>query len=387
MIKIIKTEKIPIKLWLSDMEPKALEQAKHLAGLPFAFHHIAVMPDAHEGYGMPIGGILATEGVVIPNAVGVDIGCGMCALRTSLKELDKDTLKKILGEIRKAVPVGFAHQIKKQKEEHMPPRNKNLKIVETQFESALKQIGTLGGGNHFIEIQKGSDGYIWLMVHSGSRNIGKRVADHYNKLAVNNAKKWGSDIPKNWQLDFLPADSEEGRDYLEEMQFCVDFSFANRRLMMDNVMKIFQKYTDADFMLDELINIAHNYASFETHFGSQVWVHRKGATQARKGQLGIIPGSQGSKSYIVRGKGNPESFESCSHGAGRRMGRNQARRTLILEEEIAKLDQKGVLHAIRGKRDLDEAPSAYKDIDEVMENQKDLVEIVIELTPLAVVKG
>lgn len=387
MIKVIKTEKIPIKLWTLQIEPGALEQAKHLANLPFAFHHIAIMPDVHEGYGMPIGGVLATEGVIIPNAVGVDIGCGMCAARTTLKNISRDKLKEILGEIRRIIPTGFSHHLKSQSLEAMPKISGNLPVVKSQFERARRQVGTLGGGNHFVEIQKGSDGHIWVMVHSGSRNIGKRIADYYNKLAVRLRPKFQSEIPIKWQLDFLPADSEEGRQYLEEMRYCVEFALANRRLMIKNIAKIFEAKTDGQLLLDEMINIAHNYASFEKHFGKEVIIHRKGATQAKKGQLGIIPGSQGNSSFIVRGKGNPESFESCSHGAGRKIGRNEARRTLILEEEIKKLDQKGVLHAIRGKNDLDEAPGAYKDIDEIMENQNDLVETLVELEPLAVVKG
>lgn len=388
MKKIITTEKIPIKLWLDEMEPGALEQAKHLANLPFAFHHIAIMPDAHEGFGMPIGGILAARKVIVPNAVGVDIGCGMCAVRTTLQEIDRETLKKVLGEMRKIIPVGFSHYEKKQERSAMPETaGRKMKIVESQFESALKQVGTLGGGNHFMEIQKGSDGHIWVMVHSGSRNVGKRVADYYNKLAIRSREKFGSTVPEKWQLDFLPLDSEEGKIYWEEMRYCVNFALANRRLMIKKIAGIFAEHTAGRLLTEELINIAHNYAALENHFGEAVMVHRKGATEAKKGQVGIIPGSQGSQSYIVRGKGNPESFESCSHGAGRKIGRRQAQRVLILEEEIARLEKKGILHSIRGRRDLDEAPSAYKNIGEVMENQKDLVEILIELTPLAVVKG
>lgn len=388
MKKIITTEKIPIKLWLDDMESGALEQAKHLANLPFAFHHIAIMSDAHEGFGMPIGGVLAAKKVIVPNAVGVDIGCGMCAVRTTLKEIDRETLKKVLGEMRRIIPVGFSHYEKKQERSVMPEAaGRKMKIVESQFESALKQVGTLGGGNHFMEIQKGSDGYIWVMVHSGSRNVGKRVADYYNKLAIQNRKKFGSTVPEKWQLDFLPIDSEEGGKYWEEMRYCVDFALANRKLMIEKIAGIFAEHANGKLLTEELINIAHNYATLENHFGEAVVVHRKGATQAKKGQLGIIPGSQGSQSYIVRGKGDPESFESCAHGAGRKIGRRQAQRILILEEEISRLEKRGILHSIRGRRDLDEAPSAYKNIDEVMESQKDLVEILIELTPLAVVKG
>lgn len=387
MERIVNTEKIPIKLWLKEMEEGAFEQARNLANLPFAFHHITIMPDVHEGYGMPIGGVLAAKGAIIPNAVGVDIGCGMCAARTTLKNIETEKLKEILGEMRKIIPVGFSHHERKQGLESMPELADNLPVVRSLFEGARKQVGTLGGGNHFAEIQKGSDGFVWVMIHSGSRNIGKRVADYYNKLAIKLRKKLQSVIPLDWQLDFFPADSEEGRQYFAEMQYCKDFALANRKLMLVNIARIFERKTSGKIILNETINIAHNYASFEKHFGEDVIVHRKGATQAKKGQMGIIPGSQGSKSYIVRGKGNPESFESCSHGAGRKMGRNQARRILILEEEIKKMNQKGVLHAIRGRRDLDEAPGAYKDIDEVIKNQKDLVEIVIELEPLAVIKG
>ena len=387
MIKVIRTEKIPIKLWISQIEPGALEQAKHLANLPFAFHHIAVMPDAHVGYGMPIGGVLAAEGVIIPNAVGVDIVCGMCAAKTTLKDINKDKLKEILGEIRKIIPVGFSHHEKQQSLNTMPAFRDNLPVVKSQFERARKQVGTLGGGNHFVEIQKGSDGCIWVMVHSGSRNIGKRVADYYNKLAIRLRKKFQSRVPLEWQLDFFPADSGEGRQYFSEMSYCVGFALGNRKLMMGNIAKIFRTKTSGELLSDEMINIAHNYASPEKHFGKEVIVHRKGATQAKRGQVGIIPGSQGSRSFIVRGRGNPESFESCSHGAGRKIGRNEARRTLILEEETRKLNQKGVLHSIRGRRDLDEAPGAYKDIDEVIGNQADLVEVLIKLEPLAVMKG
>jgi len=388
MRKVISTEKIPIKLWLDDIEDGALEQVKNIANLPFAFRHVAVMPDSHQGYGMPIGGVLATKGVVIPNAVGVDIGCGMCAVKTSLTEIDTDTLKKIMGEIRKEIPVGFNHHKERQDDSLMPKffPDYDTKIVTEQFESALKQIGTLGGGNHFIEIQKGSDGFLWIMVHSGSRNFGLKIADYYNKKAVAMNEKWYSIVPTKQELAFLPIESEEGQSYLREMQYAVDFALANRGLMMKRIRDIFQEITKTD-MTTDMINIAHNYASIENHFGENVWIHRKGATLAREGTIGIIPGSQGSKSHIVKGLGNKESFESCSHGAGRRMGRKEAIRTLDLEAEKKRLDDMGVIHAIRGKEDLEEAPSAYKDIEVVMENQKDLVEIEVSLTPLAVIKG
>ncbi len=260
-------------------------------------------------------------------------------------------------------------------------------IVEQEFENAREQVGTLGGGNHFIEIQKGSDGHIWIMVHSGSRNIGHTVAEYYNKLARKLNEQWHTGIDRSVNLAFLPANTGEARQYLNEMQYCVDFAFANRKLMMSNIGSVFSDVVGKKFTELEFINIAHNYASSEKHFGKDVFVHRKGATSAREGEIGIIPGSQGTKSYIVRGKGNAESYTSCSHGAGRIMGRKQAQRTLDLKSEIEKLDSKGIVHTIRTQRDLDEAPGAYKNIDEVMRNQDDLVEVMVELQPLAVIKG
>lgn len=391
MKKVISTEKKPIKLWLDDLEAGALEQAKHLANLPFAFRHIALMPDAHQGYGMPIGGVLATEGVVIPNAVGVDIGCGMCAVQTSVQAIEQDSLKQIMGNIRKRIPVGFKHHNKAQDESFMPdgPAEDGLdalRIVREEYKAALKQLGTLGGGNHFLEIQQGSDGHIWLMIHSGSRNLGYKVAHHYNKLAIALNRKWHTSVPEQWQLAFLPLDGRKGQDYLLEMQYCVDFALANRRLMMERLQEVFAEVV-GEVAFADMINIAHNYAAMEHHFKKDVMIHRKGATKASTDQLGIIPGSQGTASYIVQGRGEPESFMSCSHGAGRRMGRKQAQKELDLAAEKERLDAIGVIHGLRNAKDLDEAPGAYKDISVVMANQQDLVDIQVELRPLAVIKG
>lgn len=393
-------------MWLDEVEDGAMQQLKNLANLPFVYKWICAMPDCHQGYGMPIGGVMATKDVIVPNAVGVDIGCGMCAVKTSLTEIDTDTLKKIMGEIRKAIPVGFNHHKKRQDEGLMPKLIRDigvvsvvdpdsLTIVEKEYENALTQIGTLGGGNHFIEIQKGSDGHIWIMIHSGSRNLGYKVADYYNKLAVKLNEKWHSLVPREWELAFLPVDSDEGQTYLKEMEYCVDFARANRELMMERILSILgNQFNCAMYeIVDDwenvegncLFNIAHNYASLENHFGENVWVHRKGATLARKGTIGIIPGSMGTKSYIVEGLGNPESFMSCSHGAGRKMGRKEAIRNLNLKEEQDKME--GIIGAPRTQGDLEEAPGAYKSIEDVMRNQEDLVKILIELTPLAVIKG
>ena len=391
MKQIITSEKKPIKLWLDDIEPEALAQAQNLANLPFLFSHVAVMPDAHLGYGMPIGGVMATLGMVIPNAVGVDIGCGMCAVKTSLHSLSTTALQDTLNEIRKRVPVGFRHHQRRQDPALMPIppdgfRIKELPMVSREYRNAQTQLGTLGGGNHFIEIQKGSDGFLWLMLHSGSRNLGFKVANHYNRLAIDLNRRQGSTIPTKWQLACLDINSELGRKYLAEMTFCIEFAYANRLLMMARIQESLRMIVPA-VTFAEPINIAHNYAAREKHFGKNVIVHRKGATRAQNGEVGIVPGSQGTPSYIVKGLGNPESFLSCAHGAGRIMGRKQAQRRLDLKFEQKRLEDQGILHSLHRNKDLDEAAGAYKNIDQVLDNQKDLVEVIVELRPLAVIKG
>ncbi len=386
MLRIINTEKVPIKLWLDDIEPGAMQQAKDIANLPFTAHHVAIMPDCHQGFGMPIGGVLATRGVVIPNAVGVDIGCGICAIRSSLQEISRNNLIKIVDKIKYSIPVGFRHHKKPCGPDLMPPVKRKLPIIEREYKNASFQIGTLGGGNHFIELQKDPDGFIWIMIHSGSRNLGKQVADHYFRNAVRINEKATKKIMAHRQLASLPVDSDEGQLYLGEMKYCVDFAYANRKQMIDRVADIISgQFRDVEF--SGLINIAHNYANPEKHFGEHLVIHRKGATSARKNEFGIIPGSQGSNSYITKGKGNPESFKSCSHGAGRVMGRKEAQRSLDLKNEKEKLDRMGIIHSIHTQKDLDEASGAYKNINLVMKLQSDLVEIVTELQPLAVVKG
>jgi tRNA-splicing ligase RtcB len=399
-MKVLKEgSRLPIKMWLDEVESNAMRQAINLSQLPFAFRHIVLMPDCHMGYGMPIGGVLATKDVIIPNAVGVDIGCGMCAVKTTLSEIDIDTLKKIMGKIRQVIPVGFKKHDSVQSFDLMPEitdvnwvkdeMGHGYGICQREFVNAQKSLGTLGGGNHFIEIQKADTGNIWIMLHSGSRNLGKKVADHYNKLAVELNKKYFSQVPKEWELAFLPIDSEEGQNYIKEMRFCVEYALANRKLMMDRIKEIFgnAQIPGTWFFVDRPVNIAHNYASLENHFSQNVWLHRKGATLAREDTIGVIPGSQGSMSYIVKGLGNRESFMSCSHGAGRKMGRKQAQRELNLDKEIDNLNTQGIIHSVRTVKDLDEAPGAYKNIYDVMQNQKDLVKILVKLSPLAVIKG
>ncbi|MDR2970617.1 MAG: RtcB family protein [Bacteroidales bacterium] len=390
MQKVISTEKIPIKLWLDEPEAGALKQAYNLANLPFAFSHICLMPDTHEGYGMPIGGVMATDNVIVPNAVGVDIGCGMCAVRTNIKadSLERKQITQIMSGIRELVPLGFDHHKERQEESLMPQDYNidNLVIVKRQYLAALKQLGTLGGGNHFIELQRSDEGDLWLMVHSGSRNFGLQVAEYYNKKAKKLNEIYYSEVNPKADLAFLPFETDEAHLYYQEMRYCTEFALANRKLMMERIQDVVSSVLK-NACFEPIINIAHNYAAWETHYDKKVIVHRKGATSAKLGETGIIPGSQGTKSYIVEGLGNPESFMSCSHGAGRKMSRTAAIRNLNLEEEKGKLDKLGILHSIRGKSDLEEASSAYKDITQVMEFQKDLVKILVELSPLAVIKG
>jgi len=382
-MKVITSERIPVKLWLDDIEDGALAQAVDLARLPFAFHHIAVMPDAHQGYGMPIGGVMATIDAVVPNAVGVDIGCGMCAVRTSLTQYDKESLKKAMGLIRERVPLGFNHHKEKQPWSGFD-KAPNVEVIQRQLQAAQYQLGTLGGGNHFIEVQLADDGHVWLMLHSGSRNFGLKIANEYHEKAKVMCERWHSDVP-NTDLSFLPLGESVADEYLAAMNFALSFAMESRLRMMAEISRsMVDVFPGIEF--EPVINVHHNYARMENHFGRNVMVHRKGATSAREGEVGIIPGSQGTRSYIVRGLGNPESFQSCSHGAGRRMGRKQACRELSLIAEIKRLDDAGVIHGIRSEKDLDEAAGAYKDIDVVMANQSDLVEIVTKLRPLAVIK-
>ena len=387
----IELNSTPVKIWAKFVDPHAMKEIVNLSTLPFVFHHLAFMPDVHGGKGMPIGGVLATRGVVIPNAVGVDIGCGMCAVKTSLRveDIPQEVLRKqIMRGIRKQIPLGFDHHKTAQDESFMPQGFDvdKLAVVSRQYVSATKQVGTLGGGNHFIELQKDTEGALWVMIHSGSRNLGAQVGNYYNEKARVLNRRWFSAVSPDIDMAFLPMQSDEAHAYWDEMLYCVEFALCNRRLMMERICQVIgDAFPDSRF--EPMINIAHNYVAWENHFDENVIVHRKGATRARAGETGIIPGSQGTKSYIVEGLGNPDSFQSCSHGAGRAMSRTEAVRSLSLEGEQARLEAQGIVHAIRGPKDLEEAAGAYKDIGEVMANQADLVKIVTELSPVAVIKG
>ena len=382
---------VPVKIWTDSVEESAMEQIANLCSLPFLFHHLAIMPDVHAGMGMPIGGVLACRDAVVPNAVGVDIGCGMCAVKTSwqVDDIPVDVLRKqVMSSIRERIPVGMTHHDEDQDEAYMPQGFdvSELKVVSSQYRSALRQVGTLGGGNHFIELQRDEQDTLWVMIHSGSRNLGKRVCDYYDNLAAKLNVLWHSSVDPKLQLPFLPRGTKEFGAYWNEMKYCIEFALCNRRLMMERIEDILADALPG-ITFEPMINIAHNYAALELHFGENVIVHRKGATLAREGTTGIIPGSQGTASYIVEGLGNPDSFCSCSHGAGRVMSRKQAVSTLSLADEVRRLDEQGIIHAIRSERDREEAASAYKDIEQVIAHEHDLVRVGTRLRPVAVIKG
>ncbi|MBI3037862.1 RtcB family protein [bacterium] len=399
--------RVPVKSWCSDIEPEAMEQAANLAAHPSVYSHVALMPDCHVGYGMPIGGVIACIDSVIPNAVGVDIGCGMGAIKTTAKANQLDDLRKIrkiLDEVKDQIPLGEGNSHKKPQQwegfdkfEQSVAGNEPPWLEKTGSDRDKKNLGTLGGGNHFIEVQTSEENDIWLMLHSGSRNLGYRVASFYHRLAKELNEKWHAMLPSA-DLAFLPINSQEGRDYIRDMNFALAYALENRRRMMEIFKEGFAENIAGTGFVQE-INIHHNFAALENHFGKNLWIHRKGATSARENQLGIIPGSMGTSSYIVRGLGNPESFTSCSHGAGRRMGRNEASRRLSLEECNRAMDgvvfdrwKKGGYSSKRSKEkglkyDFGEAPQAYKQIEEVIENQLDLIEPIEKLRPLGVIKG
>ena len=388
-VKIINNR--PVKIWTNDVEETAMRQIENLTTLPFLHHHLAIMPDVHAGMGMPIGGVLACDGAVIPNAVGVDIGCGMCAVKTNWKMEDLPAhviRKEIMKGIRARIPLGMEHHKEAQDAKYLPQGHDidKMEIVKRRQHSILHEVGTLGGGNHFIELQKDEEGNLWIMIHSGSRNLGKQVGDYYNKIAASLNEKWHSVVSPEIRLPFLPHGTREFGAYWNEMKYCIDFALCNRRLMMERIQEVIADSLKG-IEFEPMINIAHNYAAFEHHFGKDVIVHRKGATLAREGVIGIIPGSQGTASYIVEGLGNPDSFCSCSHGAGRVLSRKAAIKTLDMNAEVRNLEAKGIIHAIRCQDDMQEASGAYKDIDTVIANESDLVKVKTKLLPIAVIKG
>lgn len=402
-------QQFPIKVWLgekTDLEESCAEQAYHLAQLPFVHKWICLMPDTHAGKGMPIGGVLASDGVIIPNAVGVDIGCGMAYTETNIRIEDikgvmtgnGSLLQAVIGDILRNVPTGFAHHQQSmpccaldRAREEMERYEQNAELLEN-LEAGYYQIGTLGGGNHFIELQADEEGYLAVMIHSGSRNVGKKVCDYFHNKARELNRRWYSRVPEEYRLAFLPVDTDEGQQYLNWMQLSMDFAGENRERMMLVVKEILEKwigkYTGLNLEFSGDINCHHNYAALENHYGKNVWVHRKGAVRAREGELAVIPGAMGSYSYVVRGKGNPESFCSSSHGAGRAYSRKGAMTAFSCEEVMMDLQKQDVILGKKNKSDVaEESRFAYKNIETVMENQKDLVDPVKRLKTIGVVKG
>ena len=396
--------RFPVRVWLEerkDLEKSCQEQAYHLSQLPFLHKWVCLMPDTHAGMGMPIGGVIATDGVIIPNAVGVDIGCGMAYTETNIKVDDireimtgnGSLIQAMVGDIMRNVPVGFAHHKTEMPCYTMENAFNELEKYEEdaellgQLEAGFYQIGTLGGGNHFIELQADDEGYLCVMIHSGSRHIGKSVCDYFHFKARELNRRWYSDVPDEYRLAFLPVDTGEGRQYLNWMQLSMDFAKENREKMMLATKSVLEKYigkyTDLELKFSHDINCHHNYAALEHHYDKDVWVHRKGAVRAGNGELAV-----GSYSYVVMGKGNPESFCSSSHGAGRRYSRKGAMAAFSCEEVMVDLQKQGVILGKKGKADVaEESRFAYKDIQEVMNNQLDLVVPVKRLRTIGVVKG
>lgn len=402
-----KLSKHPIKIWLDEneaLEKNCLEQAINLSNLPFLHKWVALMPDVHTGMGMPIGGVIATKDVIIPNAVGKDIGCGMIFKSTNidasfLKETKNGSLiRLIISEILKSIPTGFDKHEEIQRSKVLDKAFANIGKYNNQSElmkplkAAYYQVGTLGGGNHFIEIQEDEDNKVGLMLHSGSRHIGACVCDHFHKLAKELNSKWYSEIPSRYNLAFLPTDTKEGKDYIEWMNLCLNYAFENREMMMRKVSEIFskviRKQTKKEVIYGDSINCHHNYASLEKHYKENVWVHRKGAISAKDGELGIVPGAMGSYSYIVMGKGSKESFCSSSHGAGRLYSRRTAMKKFPLENVMSDLKSSGVTLGKTNKKDVpEESRFTYKNIENVISNEADLITPIKKLKTIGVVKG
>jgi tRNA-splicing ligase RtcB len=399
-MKVIATEHIPIKVWASVAEEGALEQARNMANLPVSKHHIALMPDCHQGYGVCIGGVIFTDGAVIPNAVGVDIGCGVALMKLGLtiSQLG-EKLQPTLDLIAARVPTGFRRH---DKPIHDPAVSAlSDEIIEMAaawgplppvhpmwWTDSATSLGSLGGGNHFIEFQFAPDGDVYVMLHSGSRGLGKSIGDFYHAKAVELCERWHTPLPTK-DLAFLPLGEPEHNAYTRAMQFGMDYAETNRNLMLNEVRKAVMQFFPMA-QPEVLVNVHHNFAAWENHFGQNGIVHRKGAIRARAGETLLIPGSMGTASYIGRGLGNPDSFDTCQHGAGRAMGRKDAERRYAagdLENLGKYMGEHHILMGGHASDAIDEHPLAYKDIEQVMADSADLVEPVTRLLPLGVVKG
>jgi tRNA-splicing ligase RtcB len=395
MYEQIETSGVPIRAWTRGVpvEAEARRQLMNIATLPFVHGHVAVMPDVHLGRGATVGSVIPTKGAIIPAAVGVDIGCGMAAVMTDVVASQlPDGLGPIRAAIEAVVPVGQASHreppraagkawLKRHRAGYEAIEARHPKIAEKK--SAALQIGTLGGGNHFIELCLDEADRLWVMLHSGSRNIGNRIGTYFIAKAKEEVEAAGLRLPDR-DLAWLGEGTQSFKGYVEAVGWAQDYARSNREVMMGAVLDVLRLTWPELRTLDVAVNCHHNYVEREEHFGERVWLTRKGAVSARQGELGIIPGSMGARSFIVRGLGNPQSFQSCSHGAGRVMSRTAAKERFTLDEHIAATAH---VECRKDKGVIDETPMAYKDIDAVMAAQADLVEVVHTLRQIVCVKG
>lgn len=388
------TENIITFLPPETIEPGALQQLMNTSESPVLAHHLAVMPDCHYGKGSTVGSVIPTSGGIIPAAVGVDIGCGMIAVETifSASQLP-DNLNGIESGIERRIPLGAGAKNKKitttARRRIADLENKNAKTVNYRhYAEWQEQLGTLGSGNHFVEVCLDENQQVWLVLHSGSRGVGNRIASHHIKIAQKLMSLYKVPL-KDRDLAYLPEESQEFKDYIRDLLWSQDYALANREEMIDRAMTelshtMFGEGGHEQAITRQRINCHHNFTQMENHFGRNMWITRKGAIQMKAGQLGVIPGSMGTRSYIVSGLGNPMSYDSAPHGAGRKMSRSQARETFTMHDLKAAME--GVAARLRPSL-IDEIPGAYKDIDEVMENSRDLVKIEHTLKQIVNVKG
>lgn len=401
----IPSKGVPIKAWVDGVpvEDDAKLQLQNIAKLPVVFPHVAVMPDVHLGKGATVGSVVPTRGAIIPAAVGVDIGCGMMAVKTNLTANDlPDNLSHVRSAIEAAIPHGRTNNggfgDKGSWNNDPPPIVEELwKAMNPQYRGIVERhpymlayntfnhLGTLGTGNHFVEVCLDTEGHVWVMLHSGSRGVGNKIGDYFIKLAKEDMMKAHGNLPEDQDLAYLTEGTQHFDDYVEAVSWAQKYALHNREVMMGRALTaMITSLKRPVYALETAVNCHHNYVELEEHFGEFLYVTRKGAVNAEKGRLGIIPGSMGAKSFIVRGKGNPDSLCSCSHGAGRKMSRTRAKKEFSLEDHIKATE------GVECRKDdgvIDETPGAYKDIEAVMAAQSDLVEIVATLKQVLVVKG
>ncbi|MBT3049072.1 MAG: RtcB family protein [Candidatus Thiodiazotropha sp.] len=397
ILQTLNKGKVPVHIWTPDTEATALNQLVNVSQMPFIHHHVAAMPDVHTGIGATVGSVIPTRGAIVPAAVGVDIGCGMNAIRLSLTASElPDSLRTVRNRIERAIPVGFdMHDRDPVKRSTVVPLAKRLDRIlarhpaiakmqrQRPYDVWVRQLATLGGGNHFIELCLDENAAVWVMLHSGSRGIGNVIGRYFIALARKDLGAQLGRLPDR-DLAYFTEGAQHFDDYIEAVGWAQDYAMINRREMMQQILEALKRDLPPFVVTKEAINCHHNYVVQERHFGADVYVTRKGAIRAGKDELGIIPGSMGAKSYIVRGKGNEASFCSCSHGAGRRMSRTKAKK------QFNRADLESQTEGVECRKDkgvIDEIPGAYKDIDQVMAYQDDLVEVVHTLKQVLCVKG